>query len=238
VLLLSPIHFFSCSAVTAFSRCCYPFPGSAQADLVLSADAVSTARLRIPYFHRVFFLSPPSFPGRRRPTLCPSQPRFQPPLTTNHQLLAAHLTASMIRFDSFFLIRFTGFQNSICPKHLLCFSFHQHFPSCFFYDLHLPWVGAGRPCAFRNRGFNRRTSFPCGFLFTTPIFPGSAQADLVPFAAAVSTARLRIPYFPYGFLLTSSIFPGSTQADLVFFAAAVSTAAHHQPLTAWMIRFD
>jgi hypothetical protein len=64
------------------------------------------------------------------------------------------------------------------------------------------------------------------FFFTTSIFPGSAQADLVPFAAAVSTARLRIPYFHCVFLFTPSVFPGSAQADLVPFADAVSTAVH------------
>jgi hypothetical protein len=70
--------------------------------------------------------------------------------------------------------------------------------------------------------------FP-SYFFTPSIFPGSAQADLVPFAAAVSTAEfiyLRVLCVPYGFLLTPSIFPGSAQADLVLFAAAVSTANH------------
>jgi hypothetical protein len=132
----------------------------------------------------------------------------------------------------------------MCPLRLLCFPFHQHFLSCF---------------------------------ITPSIFPGSAQADLVPFAAAVLTAGLWIRSFPCGFLFTTSIFPwvgtgrpcalrsrgfnrrvmdsifplwfsfhdhhfpGSAQADLVPFATAVSTAAHHyypQMLITWMIRFD
>jgi hypothetical protein len=68
----------------------------------------------------------------------------------------------MIRFDSFFSIRITGFQNFWCPLRPLCFHFINTFHRV--------------------------------FLFHTSVFPGSAQADLVLFADAVSTARLRIPY--------------------------------------------
>jgi hypothetical protein len=169
------------------------FPGSAQADLVPFAAAVSTARLRIPSFPCVFLFTPTVFPASVQTDLVLFAAAVS---TAAHHQLAAHLTAWMIRFDSFFLIRFTGFQNSICPKHLLCFSFHQHFPSCFFlrppsslgrrrptlcfsqprfqppdffplwfsfYDPHFPRVGAGRPCALRSRGFNRQV--------TDPIFP-------------------------------------------------------------------
>jgi hypothetical protein len=54
-------------------------------------------------------------------------------------------------------------------------------------DFPAHWVGAGRPCALRRCGFNRQI-FPLCFLFTTPIFRGSTQANLVPFEGAVLTA--------------------------------------------------
>jgi hypothetical protein len=127
----------------------------------------------------------------------------------------------------------------------------------FFAGIDFPshWVGAGRPCAFRSCGFNRRTSdpiFPLWFFFSLPpfslgrrrltlcssqvlIFPptGSAQADLVFFAAAVLTAgfiylrvlrscgfnrRTSDPIFPLWFFFFFTFFPGPAQADLVFFA--------------------
>jgi hypothetical protein len=150
------------------------FPGSAQADLVPFAATVSTARLRIPYFHCGFLLTPSIFPGSAQADLVLSADAVS--TASHHQPLNTHLTASMIRFDSFFFIRFNGFKNSMCPLHLLYFSFHLCFPSC--------------------------------FLFHTSIFPGSAQADLVPFAAAVSTAGfiyLRVLRVPYGVLFTPSL---------------------------------
>jgi hypothetical protein len=115
----------SYSDVTTFSHSRPPFPGSAQADLVLSADAVSTA--------------------------------------------------------GFIYLR------------VLCLPYGVLFTTSIF-----PWVGAGRPCALRSCGFNRRiyipscSLYPLCFLFTPTVFPGSAQADLVLFAAAVSTANHQI----------------------------------------------
>jgi hypothetical protein len=144
---------------------CLPWVGAGRPCALRSRGF--TAGLRILSFPCVFFLPPPSFPGRRRPTLCSPQMRFQPPLNRQppnalHQPPTANsqpLTTWVIRFDSFFLIRFTGFKNSMCPLHLLYFSFHLCFPSCFSF----PPVGAGRPCALRSCGFNRRV--------TDPIFP-------------------------------------------------------------------
>jgi hypothetical protein len=115
VLLLSPIHFFSCSAVTPFSRCCYPFPGTAQADLVLFAAAVLTAGLLS--FPCGFLFTTSIFPwvGTGRPCA----------------------------------LRSRGFNRQVTdPIFPLCFSFYPH---------RLPCVGADRPCALRSRGFNRRS---------------------------------------------------------------------------------
>jgi hypothetical protein len=148
-------------------------------------------------FHRVFFLSLPSFPGRRRPTCNLSRHgiNHRSPPTANRQILITW----MIRFDSFFL------QFDSLASKILCVL-------CALYVFHFI------------------IAFHCVF-FSPSIFLGSAQADLVPFAAAVLTAGLRVLSFPYGFLFTTSIFPGSAQADLVLFAAAVSTAAYHHPPT-------
>jgi hypothetical protein len=346
------------------------FPRSAQADLVLFADAVSTAAhhqpptthcsphrlddsFRFVFFNSIhllpkslvsfapfmffisstlsivfFFFTPPSFLGRRRPTLCFPQTRFQPPGYRSHISIVfsfyhhrlsrvgagrpcalrnrgfnrrspptAHRLDDSFRFvffnsihllpkfyvsfapfmfsissklsiviyyphrlsrvgadrpcvfsrrgfnrrlpptahrldDSFrfvfFTIRFTGFQNSSCPLRLSCFSFHQHFPSCFFTTPIFPGSAQADLVPFAAAVLTARLRipyFPCVFLFTPAVFPGSAQADLVPFAAAVLTAGLWIRSFPCGFLFTTPIFPGSAQADLVLFAGAVSTAA-------------
>jgi hypothetical protein len=105
-------------------------------------------------FHRVFFLSLPSFPGRRRPTCNLSRHgiNHRSPPTANRQILITW----MIRFDSFFL------QFDSLASKILCVL-------CALYVFHFI------------------IAFHCVF-FSPSIFLGSAQADLVPFAAAVLTA--------------------------------------------------
>jgi hypothetical protein len=94
---------------------------------------------------------------------------FNRHLTANLQMLSTtHQPPTAHRLDDSFRFVFLQF-DSLAFKILYVlstfyvFHFINTFHRVFFYDLHLPWVGAGRPCALRSRGFNRQV--------TDPIFP-------------------------------------------------------------------
>jgi hypothetical protein len=133
----------------------------------------------------VFFSLPPFSLGRRRPTLCSSQPRFQPPLTTIHQPPTAHHLDDSFRFVFFksipwfpkFFVSFAPFMFFISSTLSIVFFFFTppSFPGPAQADLVLS------AAAVLTAGL-RALSFPCGFLFTPAVFPGSAQVDLVFFA--------------------------------------------------------